>query len=457
MPQRWQRRSPPMPADAAAASSRRLALLAVAAFATMVSLRVCDPMLPMLAKEFTSTTGGAARVISAFAFAYCALLLLCGPLGDRFGKLRVISFATLACAVGSLGCALSTNLDMLVGFRALSGATAAGVTPLAMAWIGDTVVYDRRQETLARLLGATTLGLIAGQVLGGFLADFVGWRSAFGLLVALFSVTGALMLRETRHGEPPAVGTGASSQAGHVQAGHVQGGHVQGGHVQGGNMQAGNVQAGYAQVGYAKLGPTKAGYATRIRALLHEPWPRRMLAVAFAEGVFVFAGLAFIPAHLHREFGLSVGWAGAVMMMYGVGGLLYSRFARVLLRRLGETGLARAGGGLLFAVFMTLAVIPAWIWAVPACLAAGLGFYMLHNTLQTHATQMAPAVRGTAVTLFSCSLFFGQSAGVMGAAWIVDHHSARVIFVVSGLALPVIAGWFAVLIDSVAPTRPSSA
>jgi predicted MFS family arabinose efflux permease len=415
MPQRWQRRSPPMPADAAAASSRRLTLLGVAAFATMVSLRVCDPMLPMLAKEFASTTGGAARVISAFAFAYCALLLLCGPLGDRFGKLRVISFATLACAVGSLGCALSTSLDMLVGFRALSGATAAGVTPLAMAWIGDTVAYDRRQETLARLLGATTLGLIAGQVIGGLLADFVGWRSAFGLLVVLFAVTGVLMQREMRQGE--ATGIGVSLPAGYKGA----------------------------------------GYASRIRTLLHEPWPRRMLAVAFAEGVFLFAGLAFIPVHLHREFGLSVGWAGAVLMMYGVGGLLYSRFARMLLLRLGEVGLARAGGGLMFAAFITLAVIPAWIWAVPACLAAGLGFYMLHNTLQTHATQMAPAVRGTAVTLFSCSLFFGQSAGVMGAAWILDHHSARVIFVVSGLALPVIAGWFSVLIGRVVPVKPSSA
>jgi hypothetical protein len=55
-----------------------------------------------------------------------------------------------------------------------------------------------------------------------------------------------------------------------------------------------------------------------------------------------------------------------------------------------------------------------------ACLMTGLGFYMLHNTLQVQATQMAPAARGSAVTLFACSLFFGQSTGVLLMAQSVD-------------------------------------
>jgi predicted MFS family arabinose efflux permease len=50
-----------------------------------------------------------------------------------------------------------------------------------------------------------------------------------------------------------------------------------------------------------------------------------------------------------------------------------------------------------------------------------LGFYMLHNTLQVQATQMAPAARGTAVTLFASSLFFGQSIGVLLMAQSVDR------------------------------------
>src|ERR1700755_688476 len=55
----------------------------------------------------------------------------------------------------------------------------------------------------------------------------------------------------------------------------------------------------------------------------------------------------------------------------------------------------------------------------------GLGFYMLHNTLQTNATQMSPEARGTAVGVFSAALYLGQTAGVAGVAFVVDRAGGR--------------------------------
>jgi predicted MFS family arabinose efflux permease len=66
------------------------------------------------------------------------------------------------------------------------GAAAAGIIPLTMAWVGDNVPYEHRQETLARLLGATLSGMIAGQWLGAWITDALGWRYAFWGLVAVF-------------------------------------------------------------------------------------------------------------------------------------------------------------------------------------------------------------------------------------------------------------------------------
>ena len=60
---------------------------------------------------------------------------------------------------------------------------------------------------------------------------------------------------------------------------------------------------------------------------------------------------------------------------------------------------------------------------------------MLHNTLQTHATQMLPEARGTAVAGFSSALFLGQSAGVALAAPIVDRAGAPPVFVARGGAV----------------------
>ncbi|WP_323029180.1 hypothetical protein [Castellaniella defragrans] len=75
-----------------------------------------------------------------------------------------------------------------------------------------------------------------------------------------------------------------------------------------------------------------------------------------------------------------------------------------LLRWIGESGRARLGGASLCRGFgLRLCAEPVWIPA--ACALAGFGFYCLHNTLQTNATQMAPAARGAAMALFACVLF----------------------------------------------------
>ena len=66
--------------------------------------------------------------------------------------------------------------------------------------------------------------------------------------------------------------------------------------------------------------------------------------------------------------------------------------------------------------YLTLAFAPPGGSRRSRCSAIGLGFYMLHNTLQTNATQMAPQARGTAVALFSSALYLGQSLGVALAA-----------------------------------------
>jgi predicted MFS family arabinose efflux permease len=354
---------------------RHLQLLGLAGFASMASMRICDPMLVVLGEEFQVSTGEASAVVSAYAVVYGIAQFLYGPLGDRVGKLRVVSLAVLACAVFSALTALSIHFQMLVILRGCMGAAAAGVIPLAMAWVGDQVPYARRQETLAKIMSATVLGMMSGLWFGGFTADTLGWRGAFAVLSGLFAVAAVLLLRQLR-------GQGLTRVA------------------------------------------DATGFLTSFQTtarLLAMPRVRWVLAVTAIEGALVFGPMAFMPTHLHEHYGLSVVAAGSVMMLYGVGGLLYSQMARQWLASLGERGLAKTGAGLVAMGFLVLAWgIASWMGML-ACLLAGLGFYMLHNTLQVQATQMAPAARGTAVTLFASSLFFGQSIGVLLMAQSVDR------------------------------------
>ena len=351
-------------------------------------------MLPQLALDFGTTTGGAAYVVTAFAVAYGFVQIVFGPVGDRYGKYRVIAFATLACAIGSSVAALASSLPILIAARAVSGAAGAGIVPLSMAWIGDNVPYERRQETLARFLTGTILGMSTGQVLGGVFADTVGWRWAFALLVVGYLVVGVLLQRELRR-----------------------------------QRDTHDVPTG---------GQARPRFVAQAAVVWRTPWARVVLATVFIEGLLVFGSLAFAPAYLHTRFGLSLTLAGAVVAVYAAGGLAYTVVARRVVARVGDRGVVVAGGFVLGLAFLLYLIGPIWAVSLAASVLAGFGYYLLHATLQTNATQMVPEARGTAVAWFASCLFMGQAVGVAIAGMLVDAAGAVWIFGSSALLLPLL-------------------
>jgi predicted MFS family arabinose efflux permease len=98
-----------------------------------------------------------------------------------------------------------------------------------------------------------------------------------------------------------------------------------------------------------------------------------------------------------------------------------------LVSRLGEVGLINAGALLVGVSLLVLALTPLWWLALPACAGFGVGFYMLHNTLQINATQMAPERRGAAVAAFASCFFLGQALGVAAAGVGLSVVGTRVV------------------------------
>ena len=349
-------------------------------------MRVCDPLLPYLAAKYGVGLDAAAHTVTAFAIAYGLMQLAYGPIGDRYGKYRVITLATFGCALTSVACALAPTLSALVVARLLAGATAGALIPLSLAWIGDTVPYERRQSVLARYLVGQMFGIAAGQVLGGVGADYLGARPVFAVLAIWFAATAWLMWRfKPKQAEMPHAGPG-------------------------------------------KL-------MSRFASVLRTPWARVVLLSVFVESLLLVGAFAFVPTHLHRAYGLPLSLAGSVVMLFGAGGLVYAALSATLVRRLGEPGLACVGGGLLAAAFLAIALGSTVPTAVVACLLLGLGFYMLHNTLQVNATQMAPAQRGSSLALFACTLFMGHSVGVTLAGMLAERLGTTPVIAAAGVLL----------------------
>ena len=191
--------SRPVPTRAPALA---IVLLSVAAFASAANMRVIDPLLVQLAASFDVTVGEASIAATAFLFANGVFVLVHGPFGDRYGKMPVVAIACLAAALCCLLSALADSLVWLAAARFLTGVTSSAIIPLAIAWVGDNVSYERRQATLARFLSGQTLGLMTGAALGGAIGDWLGWRSVFWVLAAIYIAAGLALfavLLDMRH------------------------------------------------------------------------------------------------------------------------------------------------------------------------------------------------------------------------------------------------------------------
>jgi predicted MFS family arabinose efflux permease len=376
-------------------SGRAVVVLALASFASASALRAVDPLLPLLAESFGTSAGGASAVITAFSVAYGALQIVNGPLSDRIGKYRMVFWVTAVSAAGNLACAFAPSLPLLVAARFATGATVGAIVPLAIAWIGDAVPYERRQPVLARFLIGNMLGIGLATTVSGWLGELYGWRAIFVALAGLYILTAVLLWLELRANP-------ATRQA-------------------------------------AKAGETIAQAFLRMVALTRNPWVRVILVVVFTEGMLFNGALAFAAYHAHRNLGLGIAASGTLIAAFAAGGLVYAAIAGRLVPRLGERGLVLAGGVCIGIGYTGLALAPGPGYAVPCLMALGAGLYMLHNTLQVHATQMAPESRGAAVALFAFCLFGGQSVGVWLASNLVDAIGTRPVFAIAALGLPLLA------------------
>ncbi len=374
-------------------------MLALAAFASQAMVRVTDTLLPQIASDLQVTIGAASIVVTSYLIAHGSVQLVIGPVGDRFGKYLCIAIAAAASTLFVLLCGLAQSLPLLVAARLACGLATGWVIPFSLAFIGDVIPYERRQQVIGRFISGQILGQLFGQAAGGVLGDLFGWRNVFFILAAMLAAaTAGLFIELWRNPITHAGSAATQSTRGLV-----------------------------------------ADYAT----VLGTPWARALILAAFFESGLMFGAFTYVGADLHVRFGLSFSLVGLFVGFFAIGGLLYSFSVGYLVNRLGQIGLATGGGALLALAYVLLALGPVW-WLAPLAIAAiGFGFYMFHNTLQTNATQMAPQARGTAVAIFSSALYLGQTVGVATGGAIFDRYSAVPVFLGAGILLFALALWIA--------------
>lgn len=381
-----------MPPSAASRPGEAIALLALAAFASGISFRCVEPMLPQLAVEFGTSISAISVVVTMFALAYAIAVLVMGPLGDRFGKLRVVTIGVALSGAASFACAAAWDVGSLAALRFLMGVAASSSVALGLAYVGDVVPVAQRQTTVANFIAGSLAGQMLGPLYGGIFTDWAGWRMSFAVLGGIFLLAAVVLYVRTVRGWPA------------IAPGHFQ-------------------------------------PFTAYRKLLTRPAVRWMAGIGMAETFFFFGAYVFLGAYFKLRFNLSFTLIGLILAGYGLGGLFYSVTVRWLVRALGERGLVAAGGALGCVMFVTILFVPGWEWAIPCTIALGAAFYMIHNPVQTRATEVAPEARGTCVALYACAWGTGQAVGVAAMGLAVSFFDYAPMIALFGLGYGLLGYW----------------
>jgi len=342
-----------------------LIALSICCFAAAACIRCVDPVVPDIARNFGAAPEHIALLASAFAVPYALSQPLLGPLGDAIGKARIIKGCLTILTLMMALAALAPSPNTLFVARICAGLAAGGTVPVSLAMVGDRFGLAERQVALSRLLMAMLSGQLLGAAGAGYIGQLFGWRAVMwtgAALVLAASILAHLALapRPSAERKP---------------------------------FSLNSIRSGYAKV-------------------FTNPRAKICYGAVFIGGLCLFGFLPHL-AHLLEQRGAgSIREAGFVIAGIAIGGVLYAILVRLILSVLGgQMNMIRAGGLIAAFGFMVFAMPLTWPQMAAAGILLGVGFYMIHNSLQTQATELAPTARGAAVSLHAFCFFLGQAAG----------------------------------------------
>lgn len=372
-------------------------MIVVVAFAlcsltAAVSSRLVDPMTTVIARDMVLPVTTVALLTTAYALPFALGQPLLGPIGDSWGRSRLLKTCLWVLAICLMLCALAPSFEVLLSMRFLAGIAAGGIVPSAMAMLGDRFAGNERQIMVGRLVSVALVGQIVSAALAGAVAEHTGWRLPLAIAATIALVAAVLATRYIQ--EPGAKPSQAPSFAGGL-----------------------------------------AGY----RLVFSNPKAILCYSTVFLEGVGFFGATPYVAEILEQSQRGGPTEAGLLLGGFGLGGIVFSLLLPWLLPRLGRTMLM-AGGGLSAGVGLAglAAGLPVAVVAV-LFIVGGFGFFMLHNSIQTETLDLAPSARSSSYAAHAFSFFSGQAVGPVLFGLVLERAGAAVALTL-GLAILGCAG-----------------
>jgi EmrB/QacA subfamily drug resistance transporter len=162
--------------------------MSVGTLLTFLDDTVVNTALPRISVTLHASTSGLQWVVDAYVLVLAGLLLLCGSIGDRYGRKRAMTLGLMAFGAAAIGASRSMSIGQLITARAFQGLGAALILPATLSIITNVFPREDRARAIAVWTAIGGLGIGFGPVLGGYLVDAASWHAVFWLFVPLVVV-----------------------------------------------------------------------------------------------------------------------------------------------------------------------------------------------------------------------------------------------------------------------------
>ena len=174
--------------------------VAVGIFMSTLDGSIVNIALPAIMKDFSTSLATVKWVMIIYLLIVSSCLLSFGRLSDIRGRRLVYGTGLLVFSAGSLCCAMSVSVGMLIGSRALQGLGAAMIMACTPALIVDTFPVPERGKYLGMIGAVVASGLTLGPAIGGFLLHTFTWRSIFYINLPIGVAAAMLILTYLKNG-----------------------------------------------------------------------------------------------------------------------------------------------------------------------------------------------------------------------------------------------------------------
>ena len=189
-----------MPTSRTADSNNRratwvLVLTSMASLMVALDVLVVSTALSTIRVQLHASLGDLEWTVNAYVLSLAVLLMTGAALGDRLGRKRLFIAGMGLFAAGSAAAALAQSIAWLIAARAVQGAGAAVMMPLALALLSAAFPPEQRAKALGVFGAITGLGIVLGPLVGGAAVQGISWPWIFWINVPIGLVTIALSQR----------------------------------------------------------------------------------------------------------------------------------------------------------------------------------------------------------------------------------------------------------------------